>query len=254
MRMTGKFALLALIVASLMLAGCAARPASGPEFTMVSLATPPAGKALLVVFRNHAEPAQVAAHVSVDGFEILQLPERSFGVATISPGLHSLELEWPPVRGMPEWSGEGDWVAGNTYYYELTGAVSSVFYSRSQLGVTDPRLAGVKLRACCRLLAGQIGNPSILAVAPQSATTAPRQISLAGIKKGMPEQEVLDLIGAPDSVSSKATLAGKITLGSSPDRFREYWGYAGAGYVVFTHNGYTNVSSVAEITADTAAR
>jgi hypothetical protein len=247
-------AFLAATLVSLVVAGCAARPASGPEFESITLAAPAAGKALLVVFRNHAEPYAVAAQVSVDGTGILQLAERSFGVATVSPGLHSLELEWPPVKGRPEWSGESDWVAGSTYFYELTGAVSSAFSSRSRLALTDARLASVKLRACCRLLAGQTSHPSILAVAPPVPSSAPRPMTLTGIRKGMSQQEVLDLIGAPDSVSSKATLVGKLTLHYSPDRFREYWAYAGVGYVVFTHNGYTNVSSVAEVTADPAAR
>lgn len=242
--MTGKFALLAAMFA---LTGCLAAPPKGPEFSDVTLAPAPAGKALLVVFRAHAEPTGLAARIYVGEDEVMRLPQESFGIAIVEAGDHPLALQWPPASGTPGWEGTGTWIAGNTYFYELTGTAGQGFYFRSQLGETDARLADVKMRACCQLNTEQMGNSAVLA-APAPAPVVPlrRDVTLAVIKAGMLPKEVLDLLGAPDAVTSKYTGAGKNPFSFSADTFREYWEYAGVGYVAFSHNNYNNTVRVVE--------
>lgn len=234
-------------VAMFALAGCLAAPPKGPEYSDVTLAPAPADKALLVVFRAHAEPTGLAARIYVGEDEVMRLPQQAFGIAVVDPGDHPLALEWPPASGTPGWEGNGSWIVGNTYYYELTGTAGQGFYFRSQLGETDARLADVKMRACCQLNTEQMGNAAVLATPPPAPDTPlKRDVSLAIIKPGMLPKEVLDLLGAPDAVSSKSTGAGKNPFSFSADTFREYWEYAGVGYVAFSLNNYNNTSRVVE--------
>jgi hypothetical protein len=243
----------AILVASLTLAGCLAAPPKGPAFETVTVAPAPADKALLVVFRAHAEPTGLAARILVGKDEVMRLPEEAFGVAVVEPGDHPLALQWPPASATPGWEGTGSWVAGRTYYYELTGTAGRGFYFRSQLGETDARLADVKMRACCRLNTEQMGSAAVLATPPLAlAPAAHRDISFASIKAGMLPKEVIDLLGPPDAVSSKYTGTGKNPFSFSADTFREYWTYAGVGFVAFSHNDYTNTPRVVETAAGDA--
>ena len=245
-----------LLLAATTLAGCLAAPPKGPEYDTITLAPPPADKAMLVVFRSYAEPTGLAASIFVDDLEVMKLPQESFGIALVSPGEHPFAMEWPRASATPGWDGKtAQWEAGRTYFYELTGTAGRGFYFRSQVAEIDPRLADIKMRECCKLNTDQMGNAAVLGTPPPApAAPAARDISFGGIKAGMLQKEVIDLIGVPDSVASKTTAKGKNPLGFSPDTLREYWGYAGVGYVVFTHNNYNNTSRVVETTADATAK
>jgi len=245
----------AMGIAIFALAGCMAAPPKGPEFDTVTLAAAPADKAMLVVFRAHAEPTALAARIYVGHDEVMRLPQAAFGVAVVAPGDHPLALEWPPASGTPGWEGNGTWLAGQTYFYELTGTAGQGFHFRSQLGETDARLADVKMRACCQLNTEQMGNSAVLATPPTTlAAPLRREVSLEVIKAGMSPNEVLDLLGAPDAVSSKYTGAGKNPFSFSADTFREYWEYAGVGFVAFSRNNYNNTSRVVETAAGEAPK
>jgi hypothetical protein len=251
MRMTGKLVLFAAVAT---LTGCTAAPPKGPEFAAISIGTAPAGKAQIVVFRAHAEPTGLAARIIVGQDEVMRLPQQAFGVSTVEPGDHPFALRWPSASGTPGWDGTVSWAAGTTYYYELTGTSGRGFYFRSQLGETDARLAVVKLRACCRLNTEQMGNSAVLATPPAPLEPQKRDVSLAAIKAGMLPKEVLDVLGAPDAVSSKYTGAGKNPFSFSADTFREYWEYTGVGYVAFSLNNYSNTARVVETAAGDAPK
>jgi hypothetical protein len=245
----------AAVCASLLLTGCLAAPPSGPDYREMSIAPPPPDKALVVVFRNHADPSGLAGKIDIADVEVMQLPEASFGFALAPTGEQALALRWPAASGTPGWEGTADWAGGQTYYYELTGTAGHGFYFRSQLTLVDARLAQVKLNACCKLNTPQIGAPSIVAAAADAGSPGPkRAASLAVIKPGMLQREVIDLIGAPDGFSSKYTGAAKNPLSFSADTFREYWSYAGVGFVVFSRNQYNDTARVIEIIADATAR
>lgn len=243
-----------IVAALLTLSGCTAAPPGGADFAEVTVAPPPAGKALVIVFRNHADPSALAARILVDGAEAMRLPEMSFGLAVVEPGQRPLALAWPPVSGTPGWSGQGEWSAGSTYYYELTGTAGHGFYFRSQLIATDPRLAELKMRACCWLITAQKDHELVRPGAPAEPGARTTNVSFDGIKEGMLQKEVIDLIGLPDEVSSDYTGKGRNPFSFSSDTFREYWTYSGTGYVAFSLNEYTNTSRVVQALADGSAR
>jgi hypothetical protein len=158
-----KFLKCATPVALMLLCGCLAAPPTGADFAEVTLAPPPADQALIVVFRDHADPRGIAARIEIGEAEVMRLPEQSFGLALAAPGTQTLRLRWPPASGTPGWEGSGDWTAGATYYYELTGTAGHGFYFRSQLTPLDSRLAELKMRACCWLNTEQKGSEIVRA-------------------------------------------------------------------------------------------
>lgn len=238
-----------------LLAGCMAAPPGGADFAEVMLATPPADKALVVVFRNHADPRGLAARIHVEGTEVMRLPEESFGLAVVTPGAQQpLALVWPPISGTPGWTGTGDWAAGSTYYYELTGTAGHGFYFRSQLIPTDPRLAALKMQACCWLITAQKDHELVRAGTPASPAPRTVAVSFDAVKEGMLQKEVIDLIGLPDEVTSDYTGSGRNPFSFSTDTFREYWIYSGTGYVAFSLNEYTNTSRVVKALVDGQAK
>jgi hypothetical protein len=240
--------------ALLLLSGCLAAPPTGADFAEVTLAPPPADQALIVVFRDHADPRGLAARIEIGGAEVMRLPEESFGLTVVAPGTQTLALRWPPASGTPGWEGTGDWAAGATYYYELTGTAGHGFYFRSQLTPLDSRLAELKMRACCWLNTAQKDSEMLRAGAPPPPTARTGAVPLDGLKEGMLQKEVLDLLGVPDEISSDYTGSGRNPLSFSSDTFREYWTYAGSGYVAFSRNEYSNTSRVVLVMPDGKAR
>lgn len=245
----------AVCAAIVLLTGCMAAPPGGADFAEVTLAPPPSDKALIVVFRNHADPRGLAARIEIDGTEVMRLPELSFGLALAEPGgSRPLALAWPPISATPGWEGTGDWQAGTTYYYELTGTAGHGFYFRSQLIPTDPRLAELKMRACCWLITEQKDHELVRAGAPPAAPARTTAVSFDAIKPGMLQKEVIDLIGVPDEVSSDFTGSARNPFSFSSDTFREYWIYSGTGYVAFSLNEYSNTSRVVKALVDAKAK
>jgi hypothetical protein len=249
-----KSARLALVATLALLGGCIAAPPAGPDYSEVTLGAPPAGKALLVVFRNHAMPSGLAARINVGGVEVMRLAELSFGMAVVDPGSPELHLQWPPASGTPGWKGTGDWAAGSTYFYELTGTAGHGFYFRSQLIPTDARLADVKMRACCFLNTAEADATLLRAEASPAPAARSGTVSFDAIKEGMLQKEVIDLLGVPDEVSSDFTGARKNPFSFSADTFREFWTYDGTGYIAFSLNEYSNTSRVVQIATDGEAK
>lgn len=233
--------------------GVAAVP-GGADFADITLAAPPPDKALVVVFRNHADPRGLQARIEIGGTEMMRLPEKSFGLAVVEPGQPVLRLVWPPISGTPGWDGTGDWSAGTTYYYELTGTAGNGFNFRSKLTLLDPRLAELKMRACCWLITAQKAHELVKDGPPPPSPARTQPVAFDGVKEGMLQKEVIDLIGLPDEVSSDYTGSGKNPFSFSADTFREYWTYAGSGYVAFSNNEYTNTSRVVSAVVDGTAR
>lgn len=230
------------------LAGCAAAP-TGPKFAEMVLPRPPEDKALLVVYRDYAEPTKLAAKIDVDSAQVFQLPQESFAHAIVAPGKHALALRWPAASGTPGWKGDVEWQPGQTYFYQLRGSSGHGWYFQSGLDATDERLARVMMNDCCRLITEQKASAA-LASDPQAMAVRQRTVNLVNIKQEMLPDEVMAAIGAPDHVSSESTGKKGMPFYFGSDTRRVSWSYSGVGYVVFSRNEYNGELRVFETKAD----
>lgn len=239
------------LCAVLSLAGCAAAP-TGPRFGEMALPQPPTDKAMLVVFRDYAEPTGLAAKIDIDGTQVFELSQTAFAYTTVNPGKHLIALRWPAASGTPGWKGDGEWQAAQTYYYQLRGSAGNGFYFKSSLDAADPALAHATMKSCCRLITGQKESAVLVASQPAKAGVK-RDVSFSGIKEGMATEEVLAGIGAPDHVSSESTGKRAIPFYFGSDTRHVSWSYSGVGFVVFSRNAYTGELKVVETKLDAKA-
>jgi hypothetical protein len=242
---------LIFILGALGLAGCAAAP-TGPKFGEMVLPQPPQDKAMMVVYRDYAEPSALAAKIDVDGTQVFELPQKAFAHAIVEPGKHALALRWPAASGTPGWKDDAEWQPGQTYYYQLRGTSGHGWYFKSGLDVTDASLARTQMTDCCRLIT-ELKSTATLATSSQEQPRGQRTINLANIKQEMLPEEVIAAIGAPDHVSSESTGKKGIPFYFGSDTRRVSWSYARVGYVVFSRNEYTGTLRVVETKADTNA-
>lgn len=233
------------------LAGCAAAP-TGPKFGEMVLPTPTQDKAMIVVYREYAEPTALAGKVDVDATQIFEVPQKGFAHAIVEPGKHALALRWPAASGTPGWQGEAEWQPGQTYYYQLRGSSGMGWHFKSGLDLTDAGLAYATLKTCCRLITPQ-KESATLATNQPAAVRPKRAINFTNVKAEMLAEEVIAAIGSPDHVSSESTGKKGVPFYFGTDTRRVSWSYSGAGFVVFTRNEYTGVLRVVETKEDPQA-
>jgi hypothetical protein len=240
-----------LLCFGISLVGCAAAP-TGPKFTEMTLPRPPQDKAMIVVYREYAEPTSLAGKIDVDGTQIFELPQKGFAHEIVEPGKHLLALRWPAASGTPGWQGDAEWSAGQTYYYQLRGAAGHGWHFQSALDLSAEGVAVATMRDCCRLITAK-KDQAVLAGNVQAASASKRDIEFERVKAEMTPEEVTAAIGAPDHVSSDSTGKGAVPFYFGTDTRRVSWSYTGAGFVVFSRNAYTGTLHVVETKRDSAA-
>lgn len=234
--------LLAGLITSIALMGCASAP-SGPLFPEIALPDPPAGKAVIVVLRDHAEPRKYAATVAIDRAPLFKLPQSSFAYALVDPGERSLGVRWPAVA--KSWKGDVAWQAGTTHFYELSAVAGHGFHTSSALTRIDEGLARAMLGSCCRLISELAG--SVTKAHDPPIAVAPRAVNVKTVRLGMNRDEVIAAIGTPRSVRSTASeKAGSLFYFGSDTR-RVVWSYADSGSIVFSRNEYSGALNVVGI-------
>lgn len=235
----------------LSLAGCATAP-TGPKLAEMILPHPSQDKAMLVVYREYAEPTGLAAKIDIDATQVLEVPQKGFAYASVDPGKHALALRWPAASGTPGWQGEVEWQSGQTYYYQLRGSSGHGWHFQSSLDVVDEHLARATMNDCCRLITPLKATATLATNRPEEQP-AKRAINFANVKQNTLAEEVIAAIGAPDHVSSESTGKRGIPFYFGSDTRRVSWSYTGAGFVVFTRNEYTGVLRVVETKEDAQA-
>jgi hypothetical protein len=150
-----------LLVSALGLGGCAT--ADGPSFQEAKPATVASGKALVYVFRKHAEPTMWSTSILVDDRELASLSQGGFTWAHVTPGQHAFRGVWPTGSGQRDSVINVDLQAGHTYFLELTGIArmtgvgptlggqTTVYYRMgSGLNELRPEAAEPIVAGCCR--------------------------------------------------------------------------------------------------------
>jgi hypothetical protein len=109
-----------------LLAGCSTTSPTlheGPRFT--EAAPPPAGEALVYVYRGYAPPFLFSPAISVDGTKIVDLPNRGYTHVYVKPGEYTIKSQWPLISTAPSREGKFSFAAGETYFVRLGGTMDS---------------------------------------------------------------------------------------------------------------------------------
>ena len=78
-------------------------------------------KAVLFIFRDHAEPLAWVAYLEIENTKIASLRQNSFTWLYVTPGKKNIKYMWPILAGMPSVKFEYEFEAGKTYAFEMTG-------------------------------------------------------------------------------------------------------------------------------------
>ena len=242
-----------LLLTLFVLTACGTIP-GGPQFSEISVPVPSAEKALIIVYRDYAEPTALDATLLIGGKEVFALSQKSFAFAEIEPGDHTLEIKWPAVSMTPGWQGNDVFEVDKTYYYQLVGSSGGGFFFKSKLSAQSEQLASASLFLCCRLIT-KLKNQVTLAT-KVSANKNPKG-DFTGVfeklKVGMSPEDVIQLAGKPDRMNLESTGKNLIPFYFGTDTLRSYWSYTGVGFVVFTRNEYTGSLKLLETKHDTKA-
>ena len=111
---------LPLIAIATLLVACATAP-SGQLLADVRPQSIPTNKALVYVYRNHAEPTVWNATVVIGNREIASLSQRTFTWFFADPGNNALRANWPALSGQTPSTVEIEMKPNQIYYIELSG-------------------------------------------------------------------------------------------------------------------------------------
>ena len=149
-----------LATSALLLTGCGT--VQGPSFSEARAPAPVNGKALVYVYRKHAEPTAWGGTIFFDRSEIATLNQGGFTWAHLSPGTHTVRAVWAGLSGQRDSLINLEVNADTTYYLELVGVSKLVgvapaypgialsFQMGSGLNETDPARAEAIVAACCK--------------------------------------------------------------------------------------------------------
>jgi hypothetical protein len=108
-----------LLATTVFLVGCAAGPTSTTQ--VAAPTAPPAGKALVVVYRQYAEPTAWSTTVLANSKEVASLGQKTFTWLAVAPGALQLKASWPLLSSQRDSTIDLDLVSGRVYYVEVTG-------------------------------------------------------------------------------------------------------------------------------------
>ena len=198
---------------------------------------PSKDKSILIVYREYAQPTAYAATIYADG-------------------KRNLNLEWPRISGSPGWEGKKTIEPNKVYYYKLISGFGTRLQSQSD------EIATVTLKSCCKLIT-EMKDQAIISnqIQAVSTTISPRKITeekrdnfFKDLEKDMLPDDIIMLIGKPDSTSAKATHKSVNPFYFGSDTRRTYWLYNGIGYVIFSRNEYTGSLKLIETKYDKTAK
>lgn len=113
-------------------------------------------RAVLYIYRQHAEPTAWPAYLEIDDKEAASLAQKGFTWVYVKPGKHNFKYAWPLLAGMPAVKFEMSFEAGKTYAFEMRGRVSlsgQTMTSRTEIQPTRAENAMASMAGCCRYVA-----------------------------------------------------------------------------------------------------
>lgn len=138
--------ILALAVILAFSTACTLMPSDAPAFAP---APPPLhGLSNVYIYRLNAYPVLHNPTIKVDGFDVIDPPEKAYTVIQLSPGEHDVEVNWSWLAGWPDLKFRIKVTGGEPYYLRVGGEVFETRVTSVLRNAAEPELA-----ACCRYVA-----------------------------------------------------------------------------------------------------
>lgn len=144
----------ALCAVAMMLTGaCATIPSDAPPFSRAAAA--PAGLENLYIYRQGAYPTMRSPIVRINGKEIVSPPEGSYTVVPITPGTHTVLVEWSWDTGWPNLDFPIEVKPGESFYMKISGSFEQSglnYRAGSSASQVEPVAAETEMKTCCRYI------------------------------------------------------------------------------------------------------
>jgi hypothetical protein len=143
---------LMLLAAAMILSGCAVSP-TAPTYAEAPKPELTDGKAVLYVYREHAEPTAFKAFITDSDRKIVSLPQKAFSWVYLEPGEHQLMFGWPMGSGMPDLKFKSQVEAGKVYVFEMRSDLAlagSMLTTTMEVRGMNPDLASALMTKCCQ--------------------------------------------------------------------------------------------------------
>ena len=157
----------------LMVAGCASCTllADSPRYADVASLPASDGRAVVCIYRNHAEPTGQSTAIHVGDRHVARLDQRTFTRIELAPGTHTIRSRWiGPLKQSESWI-EIDAAAATVRYLEVAGIFASRIVTataggtqvRDQFGASirevDATRGAATLEECCFYRAAEARAP-----------------------------------------------------------------------------------------------
>ena len=146
-----------LIIILAALSGCSTTLLEGPKFKPAN--PPPAGKALVYIYRLNSTPYLLSPDLLINGKKILELANRGYSYVYLKPGDHEIKANWSFASGRKDLQGKIKVEAGKTYFIRTHGHVyyDTITYSSSgYLGFVPEDRALGELNKCLYIKPGLV--------------------------------------------------------------------------------------------------
>ena len=133
------------------IAGCATSQ-TAPTLSQSPKPIVSSDKAVLFIFRDHAEPVALVAYLEIENTKVASLRQNGFTWLYVTPGKKNIKYMWPILAGMPIAKFEYEFEAGKTYAFEMTGKSIYMGYGFStatvmkEMDITEAREI---IESCC---------------------------------------------------------------------------------------------------------
>ncbi|USH05159.1 DUF2846 domain-containing protein [Grimontia kaedaensis] len=135
------------------LSGCTSIPKDAPPYRSAPIANDNSGT--LYIYRVGAYPTLRTPSIFVDSNKIIDPPEKAYTWIYLSPGNHSVTVDWAWDTGWPDLSFEIPIEAGKEHFLKITGSFENLglkYRAGSEALYMEKSIAEKELKECCRYI------------------------------------------------------------------------------------------------------
>ena|SRR5688500_8976938 len=140
------------------LVGCVTSQ-KAPAFLAAPVPEISSARAVLYIYREHAEPTAWSSYLQIDGREVASLNQQGFTWVYVTPGNHEFKYGFPALAGMPSVPFSHSFEGGKVYVFQMIGELTAMgrkYEAVSAVQTFEFEEAKNKMQQCCRFVAARV--------------------------------------------------------------------------------------------------